>query len=84
MVKLRRFKSIGPRYFETMGNRLVAGRSLTWSDIYEQRPVVIISASLAREYWVSRPGRSANACAVRRNTRGAKSSACRGTSATMG
>lgn len=51
MVKLRRFKSIGPRYFETMGNRLVAGRSITWSDIYEQRPVVIISEPLAREYW---------------------------------
>ena len=51
MVKLRRFKSIGPRYFETMGNRLVAGRSITWNDIREQRPVVIISEPLAREYW---------------------------------
>jgi predicted permease len=51
MVKLRRFKSIGPRYFETMGNRLVAGRSISWNDIYEQRPVVIISEPLAREYW---------------------------------
>ena len=51
MVKLRRFKSVGPRYFETMGNRLVAGRSITWNDIHEQRPVVIISEPLAREYW---------------------------------
>jgi predicted permease len=51
MVKLRRFKSIGPRYFETIGNRLVAGRSITWNDIYEQRPVVVISEPLAREYW---------------------------------
>jgi putative ABC transport system permease protein len=51
MVKLRRFKSVGPGYFETMGNRLVAGRALTWSDIYEQRPVVVISEPLAREYW---------------------------------
>jgi putative ABC transport system permease protein len=51
MVKLRRFKSIGPRYFETMGNRLVAGRSITWNDIYEQRPVVIVSEPLARQYW---------------------------------
>ena len=51
MVKLRRFKSIGSGYFETMGNRLVAGRSLTWNDIYNQRPVVIISEPLAREYW---------------------------------
>ena len=51
MVKLRRFKSVGPGYFETMGNRLVAGRAITWSDIYEQRPLVIISEPLAREYW---------------------------------
>jgi putative ABC transport system permease protein len=51
MVKLRRFKSIGPGYFETMGNRMVAGRSITWNDIQEQRPVVIISEPLAREYW---------------------------------
>ena len=50
-VKLRRFKSIGPGYFETMGNRLVAGRSITWNDVYQQRPVVIISEPLAREYW---------------------------------
>lgn len=50
-VKLRRFKSIGPGYFETMGNRLEAGRSITWNDIYEQRPVVVISEPLAREYW---------------------------------
>jgi putative ABC transport system permease protein len=51
VVKLRRFKSIGPGYFETMGNRLVAGRPITWSDIYAERPVVIISEPLAREYW---------------------------------
>jgi putative ABC transport system permease protein len=51
MVKLRRFKSVAPGYFETMGNRLVAGRSITWNEIYEQRPVVVISEPLAREYW---------------------------------
>jgi putative ABC transport system permease protein len=51
MVKLRRFKSVGPGYFETMGIRLVAGRAITWNDIYEERPVVIVSEPLAREYW---------------------------------
>jgi predicted permease len=51
MVRLRRFKSFAPGYFETMGNRLVAGRSITWSEIYGQRPVIVISAPLAREYW---------------------------------
>jgi predicted permease len=48
---LRRFKSVAPGYFETMGNGLVAGRSITWSEIHEQRPVVVISETLAREYW---------------------------------
>ena len=45
---LRRFKSFAPGYFETMGNRLVAGRSITWSEIHERRPLVVISAALAR------------------------------------
>ena len=35
VTPLRRFKSFGPGYFETMGNRLVAGRSITWSEIHE-------------------------------------------------
>jgi len=48
---LRRFKSFAPGYFETMGNRLVAGRSITWTEILQQRPVIVISAPLAREYW---------------------------------
>jgi hypothetical protein len=48
---LRRFKSVAPGYFETMGNRLVAGRSMTWTEIYERRPVIMISETLAREYW---------------------------------
>ncbi len=51
MARLRRFKSVAPGYFETMGNRLVAGRSITWSEIYAERPVIVISAPLAREYW---------------------------------
>jgi len=34
-----------------MGNPLLAGRDLTWTDIYETRPVVLVSESLARELW---------------------------------
>ena len=48
---LRRYRTIGPGYFETMGNRLVAGRSITWDDIRQQRPVVVISRTLAEAYW---------------------------------
>lgn len=48
---LRRAKAIGPGYFETIGNRLVAGRAITWTDIHRPTPVVWISENLAREYW---------------------------------
>ena len=48
---LRRFKSVAPGYFETMGIPVVAGRSITWSEIHERRPVIVISAPLAREVW---------------------------------
>jgi putative ABC transport system permease protein len=48
---LRRFKSFAPGYFATMGIRLAAGREVTWAEIYERRPVVVISQALAREYW---------------------------------
>jgi predicted permease len=47
----RRFKSVGPGYFETMGNPLVAGRAIAWSDILERRAPVVISETLARELW---------------------------------
>jgi predicted permease len=47
----RRFKYIGPGYFETMGNRVVAGRRLTWDDVHQARPVIVISENLARQYW---------------------------------
>jgi predicted permease len=48
---LRRFKSITPGEFRTMGTPLVAGRDITWTDIYQKRPVAIVSENLAREYW---------------------------------
>jgi putative ABC transport system permease protein len=48
---LFRFKTFAPGYFETMGNRLVAGHSITWADVYERRPVILVSENLARKYW---------------------------------
>lgn len=53
MPPLRRFKNVAPGYFETMGNPIVAGRSITWTEIYQRKPVVVISENLAREYWGS-------------------------------
>jgi hypothetical protein len=34
-----------------MGTPLIAGRDLTWTDIYQTLPVAIISENFAREYW---------------------------------
>jgi predicted permease len=48
---VRRFKYISPGYFKTMGNSLVAGRDLTLTDIFEARPVAVVSEALARELW---------------------------------
>jgi predicted permease len=48
---IRRFKHIAPGFFATMGNPVLAGRDLTWTDLYEKRHVVLISESLSREYW---------------------------------
>jgi predicted permease len=48
---VRRFTFIVPGTFATLGTRLLAGRDLTWTDIYQKRPVAIISENFAREYW---------------------------------
>ena len=48
---VRRFKFISPGTFATLGTKLIAGRDITWTDIYQTRPVVIISENFAREYW---------------------------------
>jgi len=49
--RFRRFKTAGPGHFSTVGNPLVAGRDITWDDIFEARRVVVITDALARELW---------------------------------
>ncbi len=48
---VRRYKHISPGYFQTMGNPILAGRDLTWTDIHEMRPVVLVNEKFSREYW---------------------------------
>jgi len=48
---LRSFKFITPGLLKAMGNTLIAGREFTWTDIYEKRPVAMVSENLARELW---------------------------------
>jgi predicted permease len=48
---LRLYKHISPGFFETAGTRIIAGRELTWTEVYGRRPVVMVSGNLAREMW---------------------------------
>ena len=54
---IRRYRTVSPGVPRTMGNSLVAGRDFTWTDVYERRPVAMVSENLARELWQD-PARS--------------------------
>ena len=47
----RLYKDISPGFPQAAGTRLVAGREMSWSEVYELRPVVMVSENLARELW---------------------------------
>jgi len=64
LAPLRRFRFVSPGYFSTLGVPLIAGRDLTWADIYDMRPVVLVSGNMARDYW----GNAANALGKRIRT----------------
>jgi predicted permease len=51
MPPVRRYELIAPGLFSTTGTPLLAGRDLTWAEVYDQRPVAMMSESLAREIW---------------------------------
>jgi predicted permease len=48
---VRLFKYASPGFFQTAGTRLLAGREITWTEVYGFRPVVTISENLSRELW---------------------------------
>jgi predicted permease len=48
---LRVFKFASPGLVTTMGNHVVAGRDFTWTDVYDKRPVAMVSENMARELW---------------------------------
>ncbi len=53
---LRRFVTAAPGAFRTLGATLLAGREFTWTEIMDQRRVVIVGENFAREYWGSAAG----------------------------
>jgi len=48
IAALRRMKWISPAYFKTMGTALMAGRDLTWADVYNKAPVAMVSDNFAK------------------------------------
>ena len=50
---IRRFKYLSPGLLQTAGTLLVAGRDITWDDIYRDRRVGLVSENLARELFGS-------------------------------
>jgi putative ABC transport system permease protein len=48
---LRRYKFVAPGLLATLGSPLIAGRDLTWADVYDKRPVALVSENMARELW---------------------------------
>ncbi|HWS71652.1 MAG TPA: ABC transporter permease, partial [Thermoanaerobaculia bacterium] len=61
------FRRITPRYFATMKIRLIAGRNFSENDTLDSPPVVIVSQSLARQFF---PGENAIGKKLRRTTAG--------------
>jgi len=53
VLPMRRFKFISPGFLQTIGTPMLAGRDLTWDDTYQNRHVVLVSESLAKENWHS-------------------------------
>jgi putative ABC transport system permease protein len=51
MPKMHRYKWLGAAYAETMGNRVVAGRTLTWADVHDRAQVALVSENLAKQWW---------------------------------
>jgi predicted permease len=48
--------AVGPKYFETMGSRVLEGRTFTEADHDGSEPVTVVSQAMAKTFW---PGRSA-------------------------
>jgi predicted permease len=47
----RNVKMISPGLFRTLETRLIAGRDMDWTELYNQRNVALVSESFARETW---------------------------------
>ena len=53
VARIWEVQNISPGMYETMQTRLVAGRSFTWDEVLNLRPLILVSESLARKEWGS-------------------------------
>ena len=53
MPPLREFVFGAPGFLKTLGIPVVAGRDFTWDEVFQKRPVAMVSENFAREYWGS-------------------------------
>jgi len=51
LAPIRRFKWVSPGLLKTLGTPMIAGRDFTWTEIYDKRPVALVSENVAREMW---------------------------------
>ena len=66
---VRRSKSVSPGFFEAVGQTLLAGRDLSWADLYDGRPFVLVSENMARELWTEPEAALGKRLRVRGDTR---------------
>ena len=45
------YRSVSPEYFATMGIPLLQGRDFSWDDAPQSMPVMIVSQTMARNFW---------------------------------
>ncbi|HYL61718.1 MAG TPA: ABC transporter permease [Candidatus Methylomirabilis sp.] len=55
------YKHVSPDFLRTAGTRIIAGRELTWTEVYGLQPVVMVSEGFAGQMW----GTPANALGKR-------------------
>src|SRR5205823_423897 len=53
MPPLRKFMFGAPGFLKTLGIPIIAGRDFTWDELFQKRPIGMVSENLAREYWGS-------------------------------
>jgi predicted permease len=70
---IRRLKLVAPGLLAAVGTPILTGRDLTWDDIYQHQPVVMVSEKFAREYWRTPEAALAGASVRIRQARGARS-----------